>query len=162
MDTFGVCGGLETLKINDNLLRDLPESLSLLTSLRLLEVDSWGSCSSLDSKNTCGLCNACTLPESLKPLPLCGQRKGSQKENNDKQRLIERTGERAHTNVDAAAAAAAVAIVACLPQVKSNYLKSLPFNMGCLTALRNLRLPSNELTELPQVTLAWKNSEFTV
>jgi len=38
MDTFGACGGLETLKINDNLLRDLPESMSLLTNLRMLEV----------------------------------------------------------------------------------------------------------------------------
>jgi len=38
MDTFGICGGLETLKINDNQLRDLPNSMSLLTCLRILEV----------------------------------------------------------------------------------------------------------------------------
>jgi hypothetical protein len=37
MDTFGVCGGLEVLKLNDNLLRDLPESLSLLLHLKHLE-----------------------------------------------------------------------------------------------------------------------------
>ena len=33
MDTFGLCGGLEVLKLNDNLLRDLPESLSLLVMI---------------------------------------------------------------------------------------------------------------------------------
>ena len=34
-------------------------------------------------------------------------------------------------------------------QVKGNYLKRLPSNMGAMVGLRNLRLPSNELTELP-------------
>ena len=36
MDTFGACGGLEVLRLNDNLLRELPDSVSLLVRLTAL------------------------------------------------------------------------------------------------------------------------------
>ena len=35
------CFNIETFKCNDNLLRDLPESMSLLTDLRLFECDNY-------------------------------------------------------------------------------------------------------------------------
>jgi Leucine-rich repeat (LRR) protein len=71
MDTFGICGGLETLKLNDNQLRDLPNSISYLTNLRILEVkNNYLKRLPVGMGNLSSLCNLRLSSNELQELPV--------------------------------------------------------------------------------------------
>jgi len=139
MDSFGVCGGLEVLKLNNNLLRDLPESVSLLTRLRLLEAKD-NYLKELPSQMGClkELRVLRLTNNELKTLPTS---------MNQLQGLTELVLTGNHLTGFPAWAGDLVGLRQLM--LGNNQIVALPYKIGYCTALTDLQLYNNPLEDPP-------------
>jgi len=139
MDTFGICGGLVTLKLNNNLLRDLPESVSCLASLRLLECKTNYLKKLPFGLGECRELRVIKVPTNeLSELP-------------DSMAKLENLSELVLTANSLTVFPAWVGDLKGLRQlfIGNNRLESLPYKLGYCTDLTDLQVYNNPLVDPP-------------